>query len=150
MPLLGLCSRRNPAANVKLLTASPAAATLIDTACRHWAVTDLRVKFEPAQGPNWDGGVVWNVDVTTAEAPKSYGRGTGGRDCDILPTFTAVETGGAKRRRGLLGKRLRRKRKACEHERDEKYWGCFLELNQWIHMVLISFSSLVDSGIEGP
>jgi hypothetical protein len=38
---------------------------------------------------------------------------------------------------------LRRKRKACEHERDEKYWGCFLELNQWIHMVLISFSSLI-------
>ena len=145
MPLLELCSRRNPVANVKLLTAflAAAAATLIDTACRHWAVTDLRVKCEPTQGPNWDGRVVWNVDVTTADAPVSYGRGTGGGDGDILPTFTAVETGGAKRRRGLLGKRLRRKRKACEHERDEKYWGSFLELNQWIHMVLISFSSLI-------
>jgi hypothetical protein len=64
--------------------------------------------------------------------------------------LTAGPIGGAKRRRGRLSKRLRRKHKACDHERDDKQRGCVLELNEWIHGPSFLFPSSVESWIAGP
>jgi hypothetical protein len=94
----------------------------------------IRPNSYRAQGPHVDRAAVWSILVNVpanrgAHAPYIYLRVRRcGTDCHIFPTFTAGPSDGAargaKRRRdggrGDLGKRLRRKREACEHEHDDK------------------------------
>jgi len=75
-----------------------------------------RVKCVRAQ-VQWDRGVFWNPAANLAGARHKYTRvKRSARDSDPFQMLAAAVMVGDKRRHfHFIGKRLRRKRKACEH-----------------------------------